>query len=415
MALQNGIGIASVPYRMTRQVEGQPHGAPGGPRRDMPYENPLLAQVATCTVGSTSDVSDEIAAGQVVTATFTDPDGVVYTASHTVTADENTAGTDADGIALMADIIADMINAEETLANIVEAEAAAAVTTVRWLHPDPRGNWGFSVSIAAAAAETPLTTTEVAASQSTGGTVIPMGRFLAYRTPVTGGRRRGGLPNAATDRIAAVALRDPTQYRGTSQLATATNDYPVGCVMTARELGQVSVRNVSEVAAVAGDPVYTVISTTGGDALGQARCDRDGTADVWTATPTAANATAYALEVRFPEWDGEPAESFLLGDITSDGSATQTEISDAFKTLAATTPYARLLELVSLNATGVATIVFTGRQLGRPFVVADAAEAGDWASITHTTTAAQYTKLVQGARWDEDTAAGAVGKIYVNF
>ena len=127
------------------------------------------------------------------------------------------------------------------------------------------------------------------------------------------------------------------------------------------------------------------------------------------------NATAYALEVRFPEWDGEPAESFLLGDITSDGDGTQTEISDAFKSLIATAPYARLLELVSVSATGAATIVFTGRQLGRPFVVADAAEAGDWASITHTTTAAQYTKLVQGARWDEDTAAGAVGKIYVNL
>lgn len=410
MALRNGVGIASAPYRMTAQVEGQDHG----PGRDMPYENPLLAQIATTTWSAAADVSDEIVEGQTIRTVLTDPDGVVYTVDHVVTAANNTAGTDGAGLALVASLQATAINADESLANIVIATSSAGVTTVRWLHPDPRGNWGYSSTVVPAAAETTLVSTEVAASQSTGGVVIPMGRFLAYRTPETGGLRRGGLPSASTDVIACVALRDPTQSRGTSYLSTATNDYPVGCVMTGRERGQVSIKNVGA-AAIAGGPVYTVISTTGGDALGQVRGDRDGTAEVWTMTPTAANSTVYGLTVMFGPWDGEDAETFLLSVETSDGSATQTEISDLFKALIATTPFARLASLVSVSATGAATVILTGTQLGRPFTVADAAEAGDWTSITNTTTAAQYTKRVLGARFDENVAADAVGKIFLNL
>ena len=178
-----------------------------------------------------------------------------------------------------------------------------------------------------------------------------------------------------------------------------------------RERGGVPVDNVGDATAQAGDPVYVVVSTTGGDALGQARTERDGTADVWTATPTAANATVYGLTIEFAPWDGEDGETFVLGDVTSDGSGTQTEISDAFKTLIATAPYARLRSLLSVSATGAATIVFTGTQLGRPFIVMDTADAGAWASITHTTTAAQYTALVPRARWVRPAAASAVGTI----
>jgi hypothetical protein len=380
----------------------------------MPYENPLLAQVATTTWSAVSDVSDEIVAGQVIRTVLTDPDGVAYTVNYTVTADDNTAGTDVDGLELMATRQAASINAVEALANIVEASASGAVCTVRWLHPEPRGNWGYTSTVIQAAAETTLVTTEVAASQSTGGVTIPMGRFLVYRVAETGGRRRGGLPSASTDVLACVALRDPSQSRGTSQLATATNDYPVGAMMTGRERGQVSVRNVGA-AASAGGPVYAVISTTGGDALGQARGDRDGTGEVWTATPTAANDTVYGLAITFAPWDGEDAETFVLDPVTSDGSGTQTEISDAIKAVIAGASFARLRELVSVSAAGAATVILTGLQLGRPFVVTDSADPGAWTSITRTTSAAQYTKRVPGARWDEAVAADAVGKIHLNF
>jgi hypothetical protein len=185
-------------------------------------------------------------------------------------------------------------------------------------------------------------------------------------------------------------------------------------MMTGRERGQVSVRNVGA-AASAGGPVYAVISTTGGDALGQARGDRDGTGEVWTATPTAANDTVYGLAITFAPWDGEDAETFVLDPVTSDGSGTQTEISDAIKAVIAGASFARLRELVSVSAAGAATVILTGLQLGRPFVVTDSADPGAWTSITRTTSAAQYTKRVPGARWDEAVAADAVGKIHLNF
>lgn len=404
-SLRPGIGIASVPYLMDRQVEGQPHG----PGRDLPYENPLLAQISTTTWSADTDVSDEIVAGQTIRTTLTDPDGTAYVTDYVVTAADDTAGTDAAGLALMAQRQAESLNDNSDLNNIVIATYSGAVCTVSWLHPDPRGNWTFAATVIPAVAETTLVTTE-ATSQSQGGTAVPMARFVARRAPIGNGRRRANLPSASTDVLAGVTWRDPTQSRSSSLLSATTNDYQVGSMMTVRQVGQISVTNVGA-AASDGDPVYCVISTSGGDALGEVRGDRDGTADVWTLTPTATNDALYGIVIHFPAWDGMDAITLVPETYVADASATPTEICDGLRaSIAALGTQATDL----LTTSGTATLVLTGDILGRPFVVTDAAEAGDFASITHTTTAAQYTMLVQGARFDEAVASGAVGKIYLN-
>ena len=400
----NGRGIGSVQRHMDPRVAGEP----AGPGYDRPYENPLLVQISTTTWSAAADVSDEIVEGQVIRTTITDPAGVVYTTDHTVTAGENTLGTDVAGLSVIAGIQAASIEANSELVNIVAASASGAVCTVTWLHPDDRGNWTYASTVVPAAVETTLVTTE-ATSQSTGGAVIPMARFVAEVAPVHGqGVRRARLPNASTDHIAGVALRDITQVRLYDVTTTAVDSYPIGSMLGVREQGDVHVVNTGPTAAAIGDPVYVVIATTGGDALGEARPTRDGTADVWTLTPTAANATTYGIVIHFPAWDGMDAVTLVPEPYVSDGSGTATEICDGLRVSLAALG-AAYTDLAT--SSGTDTLVITGDILGRPMVVTDASEAGDFASITHTTTAAQYTMLVPRARWVRAAAAGATGTI----
>jgi hypothetical protein len=96
--------------------------------------------------------------------------------------------------------------------------------------------------------------------------------------------------------------------------------------------------------------------------------------------------------------------------VTADASATATEIVTLLAASIAT-----VAELPSLITTsGAATLIITGDDLGRPFTVYDSSEPGDFTSITHTTTAAAYTKLVPNARWTIPTAVGARGRVYVS-
>lgn len=403
--INTGYGIRSVQRYMDARVAGEP----AGPGYDRPYENPLLAQVATTTWSAAADVSDEIVAGQIIRTTITDPAGVAYVTDYTVTADDNTAGTDGAGLALVATRQAAAIEANPELVNIVSASASGAVCTVSWLHYDARGDWSYTSTVVPAAAETTLVSTEVAASTSMGGAVIPMARFVAEIAPVHGqGVRRARLPTGSTDRIAGVALRDITQVRAYDLTPAAVDSYPVGSMLGVRESGDVHMANTGDVAAAIGDPVYAVISTTGGDALGEARPTRAGTADVWTLTPTAGNATTYGIVLHFPTWDGMDAVTLVPETYVSDGSGTATEICDGLRTALAALG-AQYTDLAT--SSGTDTLVITGDILGRPFVVTDASEAGDFASITHTTTGAMYTVLVPRARWVRPAAASAVGTI----
>jgi hypothetical protein len=399
--IRNGTGITAVQRTQDARVAGEP----AGPGFDRPYENPLLPQISTLTLAAVADVSDEIVADQVWTITLTDPDGVAYRTLYTVTAADNTAGTDGAGLAHMATQLAAALEANGELVNIVSASAAAAVITITWLHPN-RGTWTVAAVCAPAAAEAVLLAT-AATSQTAGGSTLPMARVVAMRAPAIGGLRRAGLPSALTDILGGVALRDITQVRLYDTTLAAVDTYPAGSMVGVREEGDVHMVNTSATAAAIGDPVYVVIATTGGDLLGEVRPDAAGTADVWTLTPTAANAAVFGVQVYFPEWNGQPPQTFVFGNFTSDADGNATEISTGITDqMDADANFTALVV-----ATGTATIILTGQDLGRPFVVTDVAEAGDFTSITHTTTAAAYTMLAPRWRWVRPAAPGAVGTI----
>lgn len=409
-AIRNGRGITRESLgsgRMDALREGQPigHG------RDVAYSNPFLPQISTITLTAAADVSDEIVAGQVWTITATSDDfGDVITTSYTVTADDNTAGTDGAGLEYMAGQLVDAINANVEMQNVATAANVLGVITLTFLHAGQA--WTVAASCAPAAAEDVLTSTE-ANSQTAGGSALPMARFVTFGSPVPDGAggpgRRASLPDSTTDVIAGIALADYTQVRPYSVSNSAGNSYPVGAMVPVREEGEVAMTNQGDSAAAAGDPVYCVISTTGGDALGEARADIDGTADVWTLTPSATNDAVYGITIHFPAWNGESARTFVVPPVTADGSATATEIVTLLAASIAT-----VAELPALITTsGTSTLILTGDEVGRPFTVYDSAEAGDFTSITHTTTAAAYTVLVPRCRWTIPTAVGAIGRVYV--
>lgn len=408
--ISNGRGITRASMGSGRQ-DAYREGQPVGNGRDIPYANPSLPQIDTITLTAAADVSDEIVEGQVWTITLTSDDfGDVVTTTYEVTADDNTAGTDGAGLEYMAGQLVDAINANVDMQNVAVATNVLGVITLTYLHAGQA--WTMTASCAPAAAETTLVSTE-ATSQTAGGTTIPMARFVTYGTPVPGGPggpgRRGSLPTAATQTIAGITLADWSQVRPYTLGTSATNAYAVGSIMSVREEGEVAMVNQGGSAAVAGDDVYCVISTTGGDSLGQARSTPDGTADVWTLTPTEANTAVFGITIHFPAWNGESARTFVVPPVTSDGDATATEIVTLLAASIAT-----VAELPSLITTsGTATLIITGDDLGRPFTVYDSAEAGDFTSITHTTTAAAYTVKVPGARWTIPTAVGATGRVFV--
>ncbi len=409
-ALRNGRGITAESLGNGRQDAYQA-GQPIGDGRDVAYQNPYLPQISTLTLAATADVSDEIVADQLWTITLTDPDGVAYVTTYLVTAADNTAGTDGAGLAHMATQLAAALEGDADLDNLVDATSSAAVITVTWRHPN-QGAWTITAVCTPAAAEAVLLATP-ATSQTAGGVVIPMARFVTYGTLTTslvgGPGRRAALPTAVTNVIAGIALKDYTQVRPFDTTASAVNSYPIGAMVSVREVGEAAMQNVGDATAVAGGAVWAVVATTGGDALGEARSDRDGTADVWTLTPTVADTTLYAIQLTLPAWENLPLVVRTY-EYTSDGSAADSEITADFisQINGDATVSARV------TASGTATLIITGDILGMPILVQDAPSAGDWTSITHTTTAAAYTVLVPHARWTIPTAAEAIGRVYVN-
>ena len=157
---------------------------------------------------------------------------------------------------------------------------------------------------------------------------------------------------------------------------------------------------VTEETVAAGDPVYCRHTSKGGNTvLGRFRNDLDGVAQVTTVTPTAANTMDYALRVSVGSDD-------FTFNYTSDGSGTATEVCDGFRTLmAANAEFTALIV-----ATGTATLILTGQNLGQAFSVEDAGD-GDYASITLTTAPAPSCVLVKGAEFINSVTNAGVAKI----
>ena len=158
-----------------------------------------------------------------------------------------------------------------------------------------------------------------------------------------------------------------------------------------------------EEAIALGDRVFCRAIVAGEEVAGAFRNDADGTAQVSTVTPTAANSTQYSLNVSVYGSDGNVKCSAAF-KITSDGDGTATEICDAFRTeMQAHTLFNSLVA-----STGTATLILTAVDKSNTFEVNDSGSVGTL-SIAATTAGAPDCLELTNARWVSASSTGADG------
>jgi hypothetical protein len=153
---------------------------------------------------------------------------------------------------------------------------------------------------------------------------------------------------------------------------------------------------LAEGTVVKGAAVYARHTSDGGSntQLGSLRADADGTAQVSTLTPTAANSTSYSVSC------------FVNGrqytfTTVSDSTATATEICDALRTLMA----ADATFTAQIVATGTTTLIMTSQFAGREFEVGS--NGPGVISIAATTANAAKADLMPNLVWaSSHTGAG---------
>lgn len=155
-----------------------------------------------------------------------------------------------------------------------------------------------------------------------------------------------------------------------------------------------------EAAVARGDRVYFRNVIAGAEVAGEFRADGDGTAQVTTVTPTAANSTEYRLQISLD--DGQEFE-FVT---TSDASATAAEIVTALTALIVAE--GRLTGLVT--ASGTTTLVLTGDK-GVSFRAGSEDSTGTLAAAL-TTPLASDCILIKNAKWVVGGSSVAAVELY---
>lgn len=153
-----------------------------------------------------------------------------------------------------------------------------------------------------------------------------------------------------------------------------------------------------EEAIALGDRVFCRATAPGSETVGAFRNDADGDAQVTTVTPTPANDTDYTLNV----FAGGKLYSF---SITSDASATATEICDDFRTeMQGDSEFDALV-----TSSGTDTLILTSADSSKEFQVNAAGSEGALA-IAETTAAAPECFELEHAEWMTASSTGADGE-----
>lgn len=391
--IANGLGLTAFRTSMPGLIAGTPQGE----GRDYPYRCALLPQNNTVTIGVFGADADS------VTISITLPSGVVVP----VTVTRASAVPVDDTAAAAALVLA--INAAGSLRGHVVASSAAAVITLTFQHPNVV--YGVATSVVAA-------TATVAQTQAPGGTAIPVGRFVQRGTVVGQPPPSRGAPALAAltalttaAQISGVTMRRNMLPNGESALASADDVVPIGKMADVRSEGPIAMLNSGGGTAQAGGQVHVVISEAGGDSIGEARASAAGaTAEVWTMTPTAAELD-FLLEVEWTQPDGTVQRTPLVST-GPDGSASQTEISDGFRTsLAQAQADGRLTGFVG---SGTSTFILTG-PTGQSFVVTNVGEGA--VAAVETTPAVPYTVPLPLTRavWVDEVPEGSVGIVMLRL
>lgn len=207
------------------------------------------------------------------------------------------------------------------------------------------------------------------------------------------------LPVAGSVRADFIGLAEFTHAYKNYDLSNA-DGIPNGGMLNLARSGRYLVKVENTVAV--GDRAYFRVAANGGNTqLGAWRNDADGVAQVATLTPTAANTTVYSLQIVI---DGQ----VFSYSITSDGTATATEINDAFRALmAADVGFTSLIV-----ASGTTTLILTAVRAGMPFAVTS---VGAGVIATVLTTAATATAVYSGFKFTQAASSGGLAVLDLNL
>lgn len=207
--------------------------------------NPLRSQINTITVADNDAGTYSV--------TITAPEGEFVTSRPVV----------AQSIAQIADELADAINDNEDLLNIVSAESdGVSVITLTFLHA------GVSYTVAVSSASADLV---LALSQSAGGSNFPLGIGV-----VDAGDKTARLPQSgdvALDILGIVCNRGDVELPFQTGFDSSAQLVP-GAELAVLRQGEIWVR--PETAVSVNDPVYCRVVATGSEQAGALRNDADG-------------------------------------------------------------------------------------------------------------------------------------------
>lgn len=384
-----GGGILGRPNEPPAGVEGSPAVVRAPDVR--PMINPRVKQVRTITFGGTATNGD-------YSTTFTLPSG-----DEVVVTTTRTGGSPSSNSDLATQHAADIEATAALYGHVESAEADTATVVVTVQHP------GIEIEFAHdAPSPGTLTSVDTVAAD---GTSLPCGRFVVASGETFDGTPGVELPDSTStaDDIVGVTMR-PTGVLENSGDASpsALSSWPVGRMVDVAYEGQIFMRNVGGAAAADGE-VHVVISTAGGDALGEARGDSDGVAQVTTLTPGAGQ-NSVEISVLITILTGDHAGKSLALSTLSDGSMTATEVCDAWRTIINADAFWSTL----LTDSGTATLVLTSAD---PEVTFDVTNLQGTVTIAATTAGVPYTvKLPKSAaKWPKAAAANALAPVKLRF
>ncbi len=397
MSIANGIGITSYRGDQPKALEGSPGS----------FEPPLVEPVAVPQLPQRSRVAiGGTPADGNYSTTVRGPDGI----EHTVTTVRAT--TPATNANLATQHRLDLL-AAAALSNIVDDVAVTSSTNVDITFKHAGTAYEVTTSPPSGA------TMAVSQLQAPAGTDIPVGRFMVYGAELSDAPSSAyspatvQLPSGTTDEadIVGITLRPlgAITRTGSTDPDTADMFEAPGMADLAFD-GFVNMRNVGAAAQRRGR-VYCVVSTAGGDELGQASGGNlggdQGVAQVATLTPGAGqNSVEVSVQIRILTGD-HAGESIVLSAL-ADGSMTATEVCDAWRTQL----NADAVMSALLVDSGTSTCVLTAAD---PSITFDVNNVQGTVTIDLATTAgATYALPLSKSRcwWDEPTAHGEIGRVY---
>ena len=287
------------------------------------------------------------------------------------------------------------IEANAVLRNVLRATSAAAVVTLTWI----RAGETCTVTTSAPSGAT-LTWAETTAAAVAN---LPVGIAVAYGA--TAGTIRALATGDTDASIAGVVARHEGKMVGNTGVTADVDGYEAGSEVPVLKSGVIAVP--VEEAVVENGTVRARMIAAATEQAGRFRTTHDGTAQVTTGTPTAANDTEYVLQIHFTAGPAK-GETFTI-QCVSDSSATATEICTALK--ASLNADTRLAALITESGTD--TLILTATDDESIFQVTDIG-AGAWASITTGTAGAPDTITMANAAYRVGAANGGTAALRLN-